>query len=153
MNPDVTSLLPHRHPFLFVDRLLAREPGRFARALKNVSLGEPYFLGHFPGYPVMPGVLIVEAMAQTAALAAGPLVGRIGVLAGVDGARFRRPVVPGDQLVLEAEITSLRRSVGKAACRATVDGELVAEAEILFALRDVPMKEGVPTGGEGSAHP
>lgn len=142
MSVDVQALLPHRHPFLLVDRLLEREPGRFARALKSVSLGEPYFAGHFPGYPVMPGVLIVEAMAQTAALAAGPLEGRIGVLAGVDGARFRRPVVPGDQLVLEAEITSLRRAVGKATCRALVDGELAAEAEILFALRALK----APTG-------
>lgn len=140
---DVTDLLPHRAPFLMVDKILEVEPGKRAKALKLVSANEPHFQGHFPGYPVMPGVLIVEAIAQTAALAAfGNEPGMIGFLAGIDEARFRRPVRPGDILVIESEIISLKRSLGKARGHATVDGEVAAQATILFALRrtkDLPV--------------
>jgi 3-hydroxyacyl-[acyl-carrier-protein] dehydratase len=136
--PDVLAVLPHRHPFLFVDRCLEVEEGRRARCLKNVSHGEPFFVGHFPGLPVMPGVLILEAMAQTAAFAVPQEGGQIGLLAGVESARFRRQVVPGDQLELEAEITALRHGLGRARCRARVAGDVAAEAEILFALRARP---------------
>jgi len=134
--------LPHRYPFLFVDRILAVEEGRFARALKSVSRGEPYFAGHFPELPLMPGVLLIEAMAQTAALAQPRSAGELGVLVGIDKARFRRPVVPGDQVVLEAEIRGMRLGVGVAACRALVGEEVVAEAEIRFAIRRLERERG-----------
>lgn len=133
---DVTDVLPHRFPFLMVDKILEVEPGRRARGRKCVSSNEPFFEGHFPGFPVMPGVLIVEAIAQTAAFAAaGDLRGSVGVLAGIDHARFRRPVRPGDVLEIETELLSMKRSLGKARGSATVDGETVAEATVLFAVR------------------
>ena len=134
----VLTALPHRYPFLLVDRVLeVSEDGKSAVALKNVTIGEPFFQGHFPDFPVMPGVLVVEALAQAAAAALLPeglRRGRLGVLGGLDGFRFRRPVRPGDALRLEVRLTRLRGPVGKVAARATVDGQLVAEGEITFAL-------------------
>ncbi len=134
----VTAALPHRYPFLLVDRVLeVSEDGRRAVAIKNVTINEPFFQGHFPDYPIMPGVLVVEALAQAASAALLPAEmrkGRLGVLGGLDGFRFRRPVRPGDVLRLEVELTRLRGPVGKVAGRATVDGELAAEGEITFAL-------------------
>jgi len=133
--------LPHRYPFLLVDRVITSEPGKFIRAIKNVTFNEPFFPGHFPGFPVMPGVLIIEALAQTAALLSHlsrttrPDPRSLIFFAGIDKARFRRQVVPGDQLVLEAEVIRIVRGVGKYATRALVDGELAAEGELMAAIR------------------
>ena len=132
---EVMRALPHRYPFLMVDRVLFIEPGRRAVGLKNVTINEPYFQGHFPGRPVMPGVLQIEAMAQLA----GVLLlrdmekrGRLPFLMSIDGVKFRRPVVPGDQLVLEAEVVRVRGRSGEVATRALVDGKVVSEARIKF---------------------
>jgi 3-hydroxyacyl-[acyl-carrier-protein] dehydratase len=133
----IFATLPHRYPFLLVDRVLEIDPGRRALGLKNVSHNEWFFQGHFPGKPIMPGVLVVEALAQLAAIAVlsgSGNEGQIPYFAGIDACRFRRPVVPGDVLMLEAELTHSRARVGKGRGRATVDGKLVAEAEMLFAL-------------------
>ncbi len=138
MASEVLSLLPHRHPFLFVDRALEVVPGERAVAVKNVSWGEPYFQGHFPGFPVMPGVLIVAALAQTSALAllAGGEEEKIGLFAGIEETRFRRPVRPGDTLRLEAEILWRRGRMAASRGRAYVEGRLVCEAKMQFALVD-----------------
>jgi 3-hydroxyacyl-[acyl-carrier-protein] dehydratase len=134
-SAGIQSTIPHRFPFLLVDRLVDLERGRSAVGIKNVSAGEPYFAGHFPGHPVMPGVLIVEALAQTAALLVmEPGQGTIPLFMGIDRARFRRPVVPGDQLRLEVEVLQRRRNVVKVRGRAMVGEELAAEAEILATL-------------------
>jgi len=137
---DVREALPHRYPFLLVDRVVeVSADGKRGVVIKNVTINEPFFQGHFPHYPIMPGVLIVEALAQAGAAALlTPEVrrGKLAVLAGIDGFRFRRPVVPGDTLRLEVELTRMRGPVGKIAGRALVDGDLVAEGEITFALTD-----------------
>lgn len=132
---DVLKTLPHRFPFVMVDRVLSIQDGA-VHALKNVTVNEPFFPGHFPQEPVMPGVLIVEALAQASMFCLhGQLEpGTIGYLAGVDGARFKRKVIPGDQLHLHAKLEFLRRGLGKTTCRALVDGEVAAEATILFAV-------------------
>ena len=130
------ATLPHRFPFLLVDRVVeVSETG--AVGLKLVSFNEWFFQGHFPGYPVMPGVLIVEALAQVGAVALlsrPEFAGKLAFFAGIDGVRFRRQVVPGDTLRLEVSLTQVRRSIGKGAGRATVDGQLAAEGELLFAI-------------------
>ena len=134
---QIQEILPHRYPFLLVDRILELEEGKRAVGIKNVSINEDFFNGHFPGYPVMPGVLIVEALAQVGAVAMlkkEENKGRLAFFAGIDNCRFKRQVVPGDQLRLEVEITRLRGSIGKGKGIATVDGELVCETEIMFAL-------------------
>ena len=138
----VLELLPHRYPFLLIDRVVSMEVGKRITALKNVTINEPFFNGHFPGQPVMPGVLIVEAMAQAAAILtfetlpnADPTKRRIVYLAGVDNARFKKMVIPGDQLVISVEIERIARSIGKFNARATVDGKLAAEAQLLAALQ------------------
>lgn len=143
----VMAAVPHRYPFLLVDRVLeVSDDGKSAVAIKNVTINEPFFQGHFPEYPIMPGVLVVEALAQAAAAALLPAEvrqGKLGVLGGLDGFRFRRPVRPGDVLRLEVTMTRLRPPVGKIKGRATVDGQLVAEGEITFALVDVAeLKQG-----------
>jgi 3-hydroxyacyl-[acyl-carrier-protein] dehydratase len=132
---NIRDRLPHRPPFLLVDRVLEVEEGKRASAQKCVTENEPFFAGHFPGLPVMPGVLLVEAIAQTAAIAVATEKGTIGLLAGIDDARFRRPVRPGDVVRLDAEILSLRHNIGKARGSARVDGEVVAEATVLFVIR------------------
>ena len=138
---EILALLPHRYPFILVDRVLELTPGKTIVALKNVTINEPFFAGHFPGRPVMPGVLIVEAMAQAAGLLSFKTPelnltrGSIFYFAGIDHARFKRPVQPGDQLQLEAEILKVVRGVGKFKCRASVGGKLAAEAEILAVLK------------------
>lgn len=137
---QIKELLPHRYPFLLVDRVIELEEGKRVVAIKNVSANEPFFNGHFPEYPVMPGVLVVEALAQTCGIAViqDPAnKGKIGLFAGIDKCRFKRQVVPGDQLRLEAEITRLRGAIAKANVKATVEDEIVCEAEIMVALSEV----------------
>lgn len=136
---EIRELIPHRYPFLLVDRIEELEPGVRAVGLKNVSQNESFFQGHFPDYPVMPGVLIIEAMAQVGAvgvMAGGEHRERLALFAGIDGVRFRRQVVPGDALRMEVEITRLKGKVGRGKGRATVEGERVCEAELMFAFAD-----------------
>lgn len=140
---EIKELLPHRYPFLLVDRVLVLEPNVRIVALKNVTINEPFFEGHFPHYPVMPGVLIVEAMAQAAALLSFKSMGvkrddnTVVYLVGVDGARFKRPVVPGDTLILEAEKLLEKRGLIKYAVRTKVGDQLVCEAELLCTQRTI----------------
>jgi 3-hydroxyacyl-[acyl-carrier-protein] dehydratase len=140
---EVMRHLPHRYPFLLVDRVLECEPGKRIVALKNVTMNEPHFPGHFPHHPVMPGVLILEALAQAAAVLSYvtenkvPDDSSVVYFAGIDGARFKKPVVPGDQLILKVELLRNMRGIWKYATRAEVDGELVAEAEMMAALRSM----------------
>ncbi|MCY3558483.1 MAG: 3-hydroxyacyl-ACP dehydratase FabZ [Chloroflexi bacterium] len=137
----IQRIIPHRFPILLLDRIVELEPGKRAVGLKNVSTNEWFFEGHFPGNPIMPGVLIVEALAQTgavAALSADEFQGKLGLFAGIDGVRFRRQVVPGDQLRLEVEMERLRRGIGRANAVASVDGETAAEGRLTFALVDPP---------------
>jgi 3-hydroxyacyl-[acyl-carrier-protein] dehydratase len=136
---EIRCLIPHRYPFLLVDRIEEIEPGVMAVGLKNVTQNEPFFEGHFPAYPVMPGVLIIEAMAQVGAvgvMAGGEHSDRLALFAGIDGVRFRRQVLPGDVLRMEVEITRLKGKVGRGKGRATVAGERVCEAELMFAFAD-----------------
>lgn len=134
----IQRLLPHRYPFLLIDRIIAYEPGRSARGIKNVTINEQFFQGHFPQRPIMPGVLIVEAMAQVGGIILTQLPGAEGQLslfAGIDGVRFRRPVVPGDQLVITAELLQIKlKRFGKIQTKAEVDGQLVCEGELMFSL-------------------
>jgi beta-hydroxyacyl-ACP dehydratase FabZ len=137
----IEKVLPHRYPFLLIDRVLELEDMRVV-CLKNVTVNEPFFQGHFPGLPVMPGVLIVEAMAQSAAVLVLNRVpdrqNKIVFFAAINEAKFRRPVVPGDQLRIEVEFLKLKATVAKVRGKATVDGNLVAEAEIVATLSDRP---------------
>ena len=138
---EILQYLPHRYPFLLVDRVLELEENKRIVAIKNVTMNEPFFPGHFPHHPVMPGVLIVEAMAQAAAVLSFRSMGirpddsSVVYFAGIDGARFKRPVVPGDQLRFEVEITQARRGIYKYKGVARVDGELATEAELMCALK------------------
>lgn len=137
---DITQIqetIPHRYPFLLVDRILEIEEGVRAVGLKNVTINEPFFAGHFPGYPVMPGVLIAEALAQVAAVAmlrSEGNRGKIGLLAGINEFRFRDQVKPGDTLILEMEITRMKGTIGKGRGVAKVGEKVVAEGELMFAL-------------------
>jgi len=136
---EIKAIIPHRYPFLLVDRIEELEVGVRAVGIKNVTINEPFFQGHFPEYAVMPGVLIVEALAQVGAVAMlmkEENRGRIGFLAGIDNFRFKQQVRPGDTLRLEVEITRLKGAIGKGTGRATVDGKLAAEGELMFALRE-----------------
>lgn len=135
---QIKEIIPHRYPFLLVDKIIEQEEGKRVVGLKNVTANEPFFQGHFPDYPVMPGVLILEALAQTGAIAVLGLEenkGKIGFLAGVDKCRFKQQVKPGDQLQLEVEIIRMRGSIGKGKGVATVDGKVACEAEIMFAIQ------------------
>jgi 3-hydroxyacyl-[acyl-carrier-protein] dehydratase len=134
----ILQLLPHRYPFLLVDRVLEITPRETITALKNVTMNEPFFQGHFPDFPVMPGVLIIEALAQTAALltfSEERAEDTIYYFAGIDGARFKKPVLPGDQLIMTAKLERGRAGIYKFAVKATVDGEIAAEANITCAVR------------------
>jgi 3-hydroxyacyl-[acyl-carrier-protein] dehydratase len=141
---QIAAILPHRYPFLLVDRVIEFEPGKRVRAIKNVTFNEPFFTGHFPGHPVMPGVLVIEAMAQ----ASGILTqlsntfetkpNQLYYLVRVDNARFARTVVPGDQLVMDVVQKRMIRRMGQYECRASVDGVEVASADILCAAPETP---------------
>lgn len=143
---DITQIkeyLPHRYPLLLVDRVLDWESGKKITALKNVTVNEELFNGHFPNKPVMPGVLMIEALAQTAAILSfltenrKPDENTVVYFAGIDNVRFKRPVGPGDQLIMEAEITRRARGIWKYKTRATVDNQLVLEADLMCTMRDV----------------
>ena len=138
LNIDqIKELIPHRYPFLLVDKIVELEEGKRAVGVKNVTVNEPFFQGHFPEYPLMPGVLIVEAMAQVGAVAMMSIEenkGKLGVFAGIDKVRFKREVRPGDILTMEVEMTSLRRNIGKAIAKAYVGEDLVCSGELMFAL-------------------
>jgi 3-hydroxyacyl-[acyl-carrier-protein] dehydratase len=134
---EIEAILPHRDPFLLIDEVVELEPGRRVVARKRVAEDEWYLRGHFPGRPVMPGVLIVEALAQTGAVAVLSLEenrGRIALFAGIDDVRFKRIVEPGDELELECELEQMRGPVGKGKARATVDGQLAARGTLTFAV-------------------
>ncbi|MBB6670606.1 3-hydroxyacyl-ACP dehydratase FabZ [Cohnella nanjingensis] len=136
---QIQEIIPHRPPFLLVDRILELEAGKRAVGLKNVTINEPFFVGHFPGFPVMPGVLILEALAQVGATAILGLEenrGKIGLFAGVDEFRWRGQVTPGDTLTLEVEIIRLKGPIGKGQATAKVDGKVVCEGVLMFALTD-----------------
>lgn len=142
---EIEAIIPHRYPFLLVDRIVELEEGASAVGIKAVTANEPYFQGHFPGYPVMPGVLIVEALAQVGAVALLKLPenhGKIALFAGIDGFRFRKQVFPGDTLRLEVRLTRMRGPVGRGTARATVDDQVVAEGELMFALGPSSMAPG-----------
>ncbi|WPC68848.1 3-hydroxyacyl-ACP dehydratase FabZ [Rhodoferax ferrireducens] len=139
----ILKQLPHRYPFLLVDRVLAIDKGKSIRAVKNVTINEPFFQGHFPYRPVMPGVLMLEALAQAAALLAfdaidtTPDEDSVYYFAGMDGVRFKRPVEPGDQLILEVELVRMKAGIFKFKARALVDNELAVEAELTCAVRKI----------------
>ena len=140
---EIREYLPHRYPFLLVDRVMELELGEYIVAHKNVSINEPFFNGHFPHHPIMPGVLIIEALAQAAGILGFKTVnklprdGYVYYYVGSDNVRLKRPAMPGDQLRLEARVIFAKRGIWKFACRATVDGELVCEADIICAERKV----------------
>jgi len=138
---EILKYLPHRYPFLLVDRVISCEPGKSISALKNVTMNEPFFSGHFPHYPVMPGVLIIEALAQAAAILTLKTANRetnedsLYYFVGIDGARFKKPVQPGDQLILKATILRERIGIWKYSVQAEVDGRVVTEAELMCTMR------------------
>jgi len=132
---EIMKRLPHRYPLLLVDRVLEMEEGKSIKAIKNVTMNEQFFQGHFPGHPVMPGVLIIEGMAQAlGVLVMKPDENKVPYFMSIDKAKFRRPVTPGDQLVYEVEITRMKKSVMKANGKALVDGKVVAQAELMFSV-------------------
>ena len=136
---EIRRLIPHRYPFLLVDRIDELEPGVRAVGVKNVTQNEPFFQGHFPDYPVMPGVLVIEGMAQVGAvgvMAGGEHSEKLALFAGIDGVRFRKQVVPGDVLTMEVEIDRLKGRVGRGTGRASVGGERVCEAQLMFAFAE-----------------
>lgn len=144
-SQQIQAIIPHRHPLLLVDRIVEIEDGKRVVGLKNVSHGDAFFVGHFPEYAVMPGVLIVEALAQVGAVALLRMPehrGKLAFFAGIDGVRFKRQVVPGDVLRLEVELGRFRSGFGKGTATATVDGELACKGELLFAIGDAPQAEG-----------
>ncbi len=140
---QILKKLPHRYPILLVDRVISLEKGKSIKALKNVTINEPFFQGHFPYRPVMPGVLMLEALAQAAALLAfdalgtGPSEDLVYYFAGIDNARFKRPVEPGDQLTLDVEMVRMKAGIFKFNCSASVDGTLAVQAELTCAVRPV----------------
>jgi len=145
---QIMDYLPHRYPMLLIDRVLSVEPGKDVVALKNVTINEPFFIGHFPHHPVMPGVLIVEAMAQAAAILAFKTFNlksdkdSVYYFVGIDQARFKKPVLPGDRLILKAQILRNLRGIWKFSAQALVEDKLVAEAQLLCTVRDLRVNDG-----------
>ena len=140
-SQQIQAIIPHRPPFLLVDRILEMEQGKRAVGLKNFTIGEPFFQGHFPGNPIVPGVLIVEALAQVGAVAILSVPenrNKVVYFAAIDGFRFRRPVTPGDSIRLEVAIARLRGKVGKGVAKATLGEAIVAQGELTFVLVDPP---------------
>lgn len=138
-NIEIQNILPHRYPFLLVDKITELEEGKSIKGIKNVTVNEPFFQGHFPGNPIMPGVLICEALAQVGAVLLLSLPenkGKLGVFTGINNFKFRRQVVPGDMLELSAELITYRHGMGKANVKATVEGQTAAMGEISFAVID-----------------
>ncbi len=136
---QIAEILPHRYPFALVDRITDFEPGKWAKGIKCVTINEPFFQGHFPGYPVMPGVLLLEALAQTGAAAALSLPenrGKLALFGGVKSARFKRQVVPGDVVELTCELVEQKGPVGIGKGTARVDGQIAAKADLIFAITD-----------------
>ncbi len=137
---EIRSILPHRYPFLLVDRIEKLEAGKSVVGIKNVTINEEFFQGHFPGQPMMPGVLILESMAQVSGFLMKHSVdnpwSKVPVIAGVDKVRFRKPVIPGDTLVIKSDVIKLRNSFAKVSAQAFVDDELITEAEIMFAVQE-----------------
>jgi 3-hydroxyacyl-[acyl-carrier-protein] dehydratase len=135
---EIMDFLPHRYPFLLIDRVLEYEPAKRVVAIKNVTMNEPFFQGHFPGYPIMPGVLVVEAMAQSGALimlaALEDRESKLAVFTGIEKAKFRRPITPGDQIRFEVDVLSMRSRAGRIQGKAYVDGKLVCEATLTCAV-------------------
>ncbi len=147
---EIMRLLPHRYPFLLLDRITELDPGRKVVGLKNVTINEPFFVGHFPGYPIMPGVLIIEALAQAGGILALKTMGsgrKIALFAGIDNCKFRRPVFPGDQLRLECTVIARKGPVWKMHGEATVDGALTAKADLTASLAE-QLGEEAHEGGE-----
>jgi 3-hydroxyacyl-[acyl-carrier-protein] dehydratase len=148
---EIREILPHRYPFLLVDRIIELDAQKIV-GIKNVTANEPFFSGHFPDFPVMPGVLVIEAMAQTAGVLVLKSIpdrhSKLVFLVSVDGARFRRPVVPGDQLRIEMNVIRRKGTVAKMAGTATVDGKVVAEAEVMCKLQDKAESPGSETAAE-----
>ncbi|MBM4152990.1 MAG: 3-hydroxyacyl-ACP dehydratase FabZ [Kiritimatiellaceae bacterium] len=136
---EILNILPHRYPFMLVDRVIEMEDGKRIVGIKNLTFNEPFFQGHFPGRPIMPGVLQMEAMAQLAGILLNKTLGgegKISFFAAIDGARFRRPVVPGDQLRMEIDIVVAKPRLSKVMAKAFVDGKLVSEGELMFSRAD-----------------
>ena len=139
---EILNYLPHRYPFILLDRVVSYEPGKKVVALKNVSVNEPFFQGHFPGNPIMPGVMILEALAQAAAILSFKSLqyesteNLLYYFVGIDNARFKKPVTPGDQLRLEVDIVRIVRGIGKFSARALVDGAVVTEADLMCTIRE-----------------
>lgn len=136
-NKEIQKMIPHRYPFLLVDRIIEIEEGKKAVGIKNVTANEPFFQGHFPENPIMPGVLMVEALAQVGAvcvLSQQEYQGKLAVFAGVDKLRFKKQVIPGDQLRMEVELISIKRGIGKAKAVATVENQIAVKGEIMFAI-------------------
>ena len=136
-NCDIQNIIPHRYPFLLVDRIIEIEYGKKAVGIKNVTANEPFFQGHFPGNPIMPGVLIVEAMAQVGAVSILGMEehkGKLAVFTGIDGMRFKKQVIPGDTLRMEVEMIAMKRGIGKAKAEAYVGEQLVAAGQLMFAI-------------------
>jgi 3-hydroxyacyl-[acyl-carrier-protein] dehydratase len=151
---QIRAVLPHRYPFLLVDRILELEPGKRAVGLKNVSVNEDFFNGHFPGQAMMPGVLILESMAQVGGvllLSDESMKGKLAVIAGVENMRFRKPVVPGDALISEVEVTHLRKSFGKVKMTGRVNDEVVASCEMTFGIVDRRAADSIKAGQPGAA--